>query len=557
MMQKAVIYTRVSTGKQATDGHGLDSQEINCRQYAKNRGYTVIEVFRDDGISGKFYERPAMQDLKNFLDANSGEKFVVIFDDLKRFARDVTTHLKLKVELVDRRGARLESPNFDFDNSPHGEFIEIVLAAGAEMERKQNVVQVKSRMQAQAASGRWIWYAPPGYKNARDEIGRKIVIKSEPEASIIKTMLEGFANGNLLTVEACRAFLEQHNFDHWGKKRNRAYHEQAKRILEREFYAGWVVNEKWKLRVRGRHEPLISDETFQRIQYRLAGHGYKERVDRKSDFVLRGFVVSEDLDTKFTGSCSSGRAGRKYPYYHALHPDKRHIRVTKEKFEDQFCEHLKKAGDVNPEIVRLFYTIISQQHTESQKNDVAARSRTEKRAEEVDQEIRLSVVAAAKTNNESVRQAYEARIAELSSEKDRLQVELATPGKLAPKDLGNIFAKGVAMLKNPAETWKNGNLQERTAVQKLAFRLPLRYSVENKFGNSEFSLIYRVLSDSAPSESQLVEMPGIEPGSRKSCAAVYKSYCTFEISNFRIKSERKALRFKAQDFICQVGNVAD
>jgi len=39
--QKVLIYCRVSDTKQKTEGHGLDSQEHRCRQWATLRDYDV------------------------------------------------------------------------------------------------------------------------------------------------------------------------------------------------------------------------------------------------------------------------------------------------------------------------------------------------------------------------------------------------------------------------------------------------------------------------------------------------------------------------------------
>ena len=57
---KAVIYCRVSDPKQVTRGSGLGSQETRCREYARAKGYEVVEVFRDEGASGGMIERPGM-----------------------------------------------------------------------------------------------------------------------------------------------------------------------------------------------------------------------------------------------------------------------------------------------------------------------------------------------------------------------------------------------------------------------------------------------------------------------------------------------------------------
>jgi site-specific DNA recombinase len=45
---KAIIYCRVSGAKQATQGHGLESQESRCREHTDKQGYQVVAVFPDD-----------------------------------------------------------------------------------------------------------------------------------------------------------------------------------------------------------------------------------------------------------------------------------------------------------------------------------------------------------------------------------------------------------------------------------------------------------------------------------------------------------------------------
>ena len=42
---KALIYPRVSDRSQEVSGHGLQSQEENCRKHAEARGYSVTMVF--------------------------------------------------------------------------------------------------------------------------------------------------------------------------------------------------------------------------------------------------------------------------------------------------------------------------------------------------------------------------------------------------------------------------------------------------------------------------------------------------------------------------------
>ena len=46
------VYTRVSTDRQAEAGFGLRVQEQQCRRWAKANGHAIVEVFRDEGVSG-------------------------------------------------------------------------------------------------------------------------------------------------------------------------------------------------------------------------------------------------------------------------------------------------------------------------------------------------------------------------------------------------------------------------------------------------------------------------------------------------------------------------
>ena len=84
---KAVIYCRVSSAAQVKKGDGLGSQETRCRQLAQNKGYEVIQVFRDEGASGGMIDRPGMLAMLKFLRSQKGGQFVVLIDDISRLAR--------------------------------------------------------------------------------------------------------------------------------------------------------------------------------------------------------------------------------------------------------------------------------------------------------------------------------------------------------------------------------------------------------------------------------------------------------------------------------------
>ncbi|MEO1361011.1 MAG: recombinase family protein, partial [Pseudomonadota bacterium] len=312
----ALIYCRVSDRKQKTDGHGLESQEHRCRQYAEERGYRVEMVFPDDITGGgDFMKRPAMRALLAYLDTQDDQNYVVIFDDLKRFARDTEFHIKLRREFSER-GATIECLNFRFEDSPEGRFIETVIAAQGQLEREQNSRQVVQKMKARVEKGYYVFHPPVGYKYAKDKTHGKILVRDEPVASIIKEALEGYANGYFETQVEVKRFLEaKPEFPKSGPS-GYVHPSKVKDMLQRAIYAGYVEAPDWGISLRkGHHEALISFATYERIQGVLKGNVYAPaRKDINEDFPLRGFVCCDDCGEPLTSCWSKGR-NKHYAYY--------------------------------------------------------------------------------------------------------------------------------------------------------------------------------------------------------------------------------------------------
>ena len=65
--REGVIYARVSSNKQVSDGNGLDSQHRTCLRFAADNNIKVIETIIDPGYSGKSSHRPGIYQLYKFL----------------------------------------------------------------------------------------------------------------------------------------------------------------------------------------------------------------------------------------------------------------------------------------------------------------------------------------------------------------------------------------------------------------------------------------------------------------------------------------------------------
>ncbi|MFC3051788.1 recombinase family protein [Kordiimonas pumila] len=255
----ALIYCRVSDSKQRLEGHGLDSQEHRCRQYAAFQGYDVEEVFPDDvSGGGDFMKRKGMVALLAYLDANTSKDYVIVFDDLKRFARDRDFHFKLRATLA-AKGASVECLNFNFEDTPEGEFIETIFAAQGQLERKQNQRQVVQKMKARIEKGYWCFAPVLGYTYANVPGHGKMIVRDEPNASIVAEALEGYACGRFQNANEVRRFLGTFPSIQKGKYGDVPLNTVVD-MLDRVLYTGHISVPKWNIHLHpGKHEPPVSN----------------------------------------------------------------------------------------------------------------------------------------------------------------------------------------------------------------------------------------------------------------------------------------------------------
>ncbi|MEJ0073660.1 MAG: recombinase family protein [Candidatus Saccharibacteria bacterium] len=90
--KRAVLYLRVSTARQATqggeaEGYSIPAQRAACQRKAQDLGATVVDEYIDAGQSARSADRPALQDLLNrLMDAHDVD--YVIVHKVDRLARD-------------------------------------------------------------------------------------------------------------------------------------------------------------------------------------------------------------------------------------------------------------------------------------------------------------------------------------------------------------------------------------------------------------------------------------------------------------------------------------
>ena len=492
--RKAVIYCRVSSKKQTAVGSGLESQEHRCRQYAAAQGYAVHKIFQDDVTGGgDFMNRPGMVSLLRFL-KSSREDYVVIFDDLKRFARDTVFHIQLRQRLA-AYGASVECLNFRFEDTPEGKFVETVVAAQGELERHQNRRQTVQKMKARMERGYFVFQAPVGYRYGKVEGHGKLLVPDEPLASIIREALEGFASGRFQIQAEVIRFLEgQPEFPRDSRGLVRA--QQVTDILSRSLYAGYIEMPGWNISLRkGQHEALISFATYQKIQQRLTGTDVRApaRKNLNEDFPLRGFIQCSGCEQSLTAGWTKGRNDY-YPYY-----------LCTNRGCSCYGKSIKRA-DIEGSFAALLHQLQPTTNLFGAACDMFKELWNDRLASgearlrglkteliKIEKQIEQFLDRIADTSVSSVVAAYEKRIVDLEEQKILIGEKIENGGRPV-RGFDETLRTALEFLANPWNLWNSERLEDKRMVLNLAFADRLTYTRNEGFRTANPALPFKVLA---------------------------------------------------------------
>lgn len=505
---KTLIYCRVSSQRQVDEGNGLGSQEQRCRMYAKNKNYHVIKVFPDEAVSGSLFQRPAMHALLNYIDDHSHENYVVIFDDLSRFARDVKVHIQLKAEFASR-GVKLECLNFNFDDSDESEMAELMLAVSNQYQRKSNRRQVIQKMKARLEKGYWPFMPPLGMINKKDAIHGKILTAREPHAFIFKDAIEKYRDGVLLTQEEVKLYL--HREYKMKDLSNRPSLSTTVAVLRNPLYAGYIEYPDWDIAfMKARHEGFISLETYNIVQERLLGRSKPwQRRDYSVDFPLRPHVLCDGCGKPMTASWNKGRSAR-YPNYFCRRKGCIYNWkvVSKYKMEGEFEAMLSgvKPADY---LIDLTKDVLQEQWDTRLEKYAVHRSRVATDVNEADQAIKSYLERIRKTSDEDVIGAYEQEIKEIKQKKKNEELELSKQSYTA-KEFGTASEKVFNTLKKPMEMWKSDDYNDKRTILFMYFEEELRYDYNLGFGTATLAYPVKLINQLGQAKNESVEMSSCE-----------------------------------------------
>lgn len=253
-MKRALIYVRVSTAEQASDGHAsLQVQEERCRAYVQQQGWTLVRV-ESDTESGMRPERAGYQRALALARAGSVDAIVVFH--ASRFGRKAWELLRVWEELREMN-VQLVSTAEDMTSF----LMTGIHALMGENETRILVARTMPSKRAKTAQGYWLAHPPFGTVN------EKGVLKPGERFDLVRLAFELCADGLPVTdiVRRINGAVAPDIV---------RYHRIIK-TLRNELYIGVV---RWGgVEAKAQWEPLIEPDLFARAQAQLR----KRYVERR------------------------------------------------------------------------------------------------------------------------------------------------------------------------------------------------------------------------------------------------------------------------------------
>ncbi|MEN6413148.1 MAG: recombinase family protein [Veillonellales bacterium] len=446
------IYCRVSTDIQAEQGYSIGDQIRTCHAHAAKLGLEAVEYI-DDGYSGEYLERPALDHLRDDLRAKLIQN-VIIYDP-DRLSRNLTNQLLLADE-IEKAGAKLFFVTGDYDASPEGRLFFSIRGAISAFEKAKIRERTLRGKRSKALSGKIIQNGKAyGYNWDKEN---SIYIVNDEEAETVKIIYELYLSQRLTVKDIAILFRSKGIVNRQGKPFSISH---IHRILSDEKYAGtkWSFKyyekkiSQYKTHKTKRDEkewirisipPIVTEEQFRAAEKILDANRRRSPRNTKQEYLLRGFLKCGVCGYGLSSHYKLKPSGKEYRWYScnsgtidkALHPCGNPT-IQCEKLDnfvwEIFCKYAKQKEGI--------YSLLSEESTDNSENSsklIKYQDQLKKRQQTLTKWVRTGMIEPEDADKEIVSIAKELRqinesVAKLSVQKKEKQLKVTAKEILAAK----------------------------------------------------------------------------------------------------------------------------
>ena len=294
-----------------------------------------------------------------------------------------------------------------------------------------------------------------------------------------------------------------------SKSGKKIYQQTIEKIIRNQIYFGQI--KAFDMEVQGAFEAIIPEDLFWKCQ----PNQHKKIAITKRDaqnpkFPLKKHTVCTQCYTSLTGSSSTGRSGKKYPYYHH-HKQNCELAVSHSKadVEKKFLEYLEKISPTHKQYEALFKRIV-----------LDVWQTNYKRLDAENERIRREI-GSLESDRQKVFDAHRNAVyndTEFLDQKNYLNARIREKKLMLEEkqieefNMENALSFCFEMVRDSALTWTNleKHPEFRARFQKLIFPENIEFDGE-KFGTNKLGLVYRLKETYDADSSNLVIPRGIEP----------------------------------------------
>lgn len=279
---RAVIYMRQSTYRE--ESISLELQEDACRQHAVREGYEVVAVEADPGISGRTFDRPAVQRVMGMV--ADGKVDVIVLWKWSRLSRS-RKDWAVAADTIEQRGGRIESATEAIDTSTStGRLARGVMVEFAAFESERIGDVWRETHARRLAEGKPInGKARFGYTYDR---AQKLHVPDPVAGAVLADAYRRYIGGE--SFYALNLWIRETGVPPaagYGPQARPWHARTLRRVLDSGFGAG-------KLLVKGEHragahEPVITEAEWAQYQARRRVRAQRPRSER-SQYLLSGML---------------------------------------------------------------------------------------------------------------------------------------------------------------------------------------------------------------------------------------------------------------------------
>jgi site-specific DNA recombinase len=303
--KRAVIYARVSSKEQEKEGFSIPAQLKLLKEYASANGFAVAQDYIDVETA-KQTGRAAFGEMVAYLKAHPSVRVVLVekTDRLYRNLKDWVTVDDLDVEMhLPKDGVVLSRESRSSEKFMHG--IKVLMAKNYIDNLSE---EARKGLQEKAEQGIWPTKTPLGYRNIIGPDGKKIIAVDTVVAPIVAKLFDWYASGGISLKEVAKKAQAAGLV--FGKSGAKVPVSTVHTILRNRLYTGQF---EWNGKlIKGKHEPLVSIDLWERVQGMMDGRHAMKSKRGKHDFAFSGLIGCHACGCAVVGEIKKKR----HVYYH-------------------------------------------------------------------------------------------------------------------------------------------------------------------------------------------------------------------------------------------------